>query len=92
MNSVKSFMPLVNRWALDLMEPIKDGRLASDQTTFATVNTHCATLRYLVELCKEHGINRAMPDAFEQLFQAAIRAGHGEDDFAVLNKFMSDPS
>ena len=63
LNSVKSFMPFVNRWALDLMEPIKDGRLAGDQTTFATVNTHCATLRYLVELCKEHGINRAMPDA-----------------------------
>jgi hypothetical protein len=29
-----------------------------------------------------------VPDAFDQLFQAAIKAGHAHDDFAVLSKFM----
>ena len=42
----------------------------------------------MLELCKERGIPHAVPEAFEQLFQAAIKAGHAQDDFAVLNKFM----
>jgi 3-hydroxyisobutyrate dehydrogenase-like beta-hydroxyacid dehydrogenase len=61
---------------------------SSDAATLATVDSHYGALRHLLELCKEHGLNRAVPDAFDQLFQAAIKAGHSQDDFAVLNKFM----
>jgi len=43
----------------------------------------------LLELCRERGVHRAVPEAFDQLFQAAIEAGHAQDDFAVLSKFMS---
>jgi len=67
---------------------IEEGRLAGDEATLATVDSHYGALRHLLELCKEHGLNRAVPDAFGQLFQAAIKAGHGQDDFAVLNKFI----
>ena len=51
-------MPLVNGWALDLINRIQEGRVAGDRTTEATVNTHYTALRYLIELCQEHGINR----------------------------------
>jgi len=36
------------------------------------------------------GINPSVPDAFGQLFQAAVNAGHAEDDFAILSKFMRE--
>jgi hypothetical protein len=29
-----------------------------------------------------------MLNAFDQVFQAAIKAGHAQDDLAVLNQFM----
>ena len=61
--------------------------LAGDEATLATVDSHYGALRHLLELCKERGIKRAVPDAFDELFQAAIKAGHGQDDFAVLSKF-----
>jgi hypothetical protein len=43
----------------------------------------------LLALCDPR-INPAVPDAFGQLFQAAVNAGHAEDDFAILSKFMRE--
>jgi hypothetical protein len=31
-----------------------------------------------------------VPDAFDQLFQAAVNAGDARDDFAILSKFMRE--
>jgi 3-hydroxyisobutyrate dehydrogenase-like beta-hydroxyacid dehydrogenase len=70
---------------MDTVKRIEDGRLAGDE---ATLDSHYGALRHLLELCKERGIPHAVPNAFEQPFQAAIKAGHAQDDFAVLNKFM----
>jgi len=39
-------------------------------------------------LRKERGIHHPLPEAFGQLFDAGIKAGAGQDDFSVLNKFM----
>jgi 3-hydroxyisobutyrate dehydrogenase-like beta-hydroxyacid dehydrogenase len=78
----------VNGWIIDTVKRIEEGRFAGDEATLATVDSHYGALRNLIELCKEHGINRAVPDAFDQIFQAAIKAGQGQDDFAALNKFM----
>ena len=85
---LKPVLPQVNGWIIDTVKRIEEGRLAGDEATLATVDSHYGALRHLLELCKEHGLNRAVPDAFDQIFQAAIKAGHGQDDFAVLNKFM----
>lgn len=85
--SVKPFMTLVDGWALDVIDRIQHERF-SGETSLATVDTHHAVVRHLLALCKEHGINRAVPDAFDQLLQAAAKAGHGQEDFAVLAKFM----
>ena len=88
MSYIKPFLPQVDGWVIDTVKRIEDGRLAGDETTLATVDAHYGALRHLLELCKEQGIHHAVPDAFDQLFQAAIKAGHAQDDFAVLNKFM----
>jgi 3-hydroxyisobutyrate dehydrogenase-like beta-hydroxyacid dehydrogenase len=81
-------MTVVDGAMLDFVKRIQESRFAADETTLATVYTHQGALRHLLELCKEHGVNRAVPDTFDQLFQEATKAGHGQDDFAVLSKFM----
>jgi len=88
MSYLKPVLPQVNGWVMDTVKRIEDGRLAGDEATLATLDSHYGALRHLLELCKERGIPHAVPDAFEQAFQAAIKAGHAQDDFAVLNKFM----
>jgi 3-hydroxyisobutyrate dehydrogenase-like beta-hydroxyacid dehydrogenase len=85
---LKSILPQVEGWVIDSVKRIEDHRFAGDEVTLATVDSHYGALRHLLELCKEGGIKRAVPEAFDELFHAAIRAGHGQDDFAVLNNFM----
>jgi 3-hydroxyisobutyrate dehydrogenase-like beta-hydroxyacid dehydrogenase len=72
----------------DSVTQSEEGRLAGDEATLATVDSHYGALRHLFELCREHGIDRAVPDAFDRLFQAAVEAGHGQDDFASLIQVM----
>ena len=87
---LKPVLPLVDDWVIETVKRIEDRRFAGDDATLATVDSHYGALRHLLELCKQHGIHRAVADGFDQLFRAAIKAGHGQDDFAVLNTFMRD--
>jgi 3-hydroxyisobutyrate dehydrogenase-like beta-hydroxyacid dehydrogenase len=88
---MKPFMPLVNGWALDVVERVRDGRLAGDEATVASVGTHHATVRHLLAVCANNGIRDTLPRAFDQIFRRALEAGHVEDDFAVLDTFMRSP-
>jgi 3-hydroxyisobutyrate dehydrogenase-like beta-hydroxyacid dehydrogenase len=85
---LKPILPQVDGWVIDTVKRIEDRRFAGDEETLATVDSHYGALQHLLELCKERGIKRVVPEAFDELFQAVINAGHGQDDFAVLNKFM----
>jgi 3-hydroxyisobutyrate dehydrogenase-like beta-hydroxyacid dehydrogenase len=82
------FMPLVNGWAVDVVQRTRDRRFAADEATLASVGTHHATVRHLIALCADSGIRDTLPLAFDELFRKALDAGHAEDDFAVLDTFM----
>jgi len=69
---------------------IQDRRFSGDEETLASLDSHYGAFRHLLELCHMHGIHHTVLDGFNQLFQAAIKAGHSQDDFAVLNKFMRE--
>lgn len=88
MGYVKALEPVVTGAVTDFVKRIQNGRFAGDEATLATVEAHQGALRHLLELCEERGIHHAVPAAFDQLFQAALQAGHAQDDFAVLHKFM----
>jgi 3-hydroxyisobutyrate dehydrogenase-like beta-hydroxyacid dehydrogenase len=90
LNYLEPILPQVNGWVRDTVQRIADGRLASDEATLASIDVHHVALRALLELCGERGIQQAVPNAFDQLFQVAIKAGHAQDDFAVLSKFMRE--
>lgn len=85
---VKATAPVVEAGVTDLVTRVQQRRFAADATTLATLEVHAGALHHLLELCKERGLHRAVPEAFDQLFQSAIRAGHGQDDFAALTQFM----
>jgi 3-hydroxyisobutyrate dehydrogenase-like beta-hydroxyacid dehydrogenase len=89
---LKPLLPQVDEWVTETVQRIADDRLASDEATLASVDVHYVALQALLELCRERGIYRAVPDAFGQLFQAAVNAGHAQDDFAILSKFMREQS
>jgi hypothetical protein len=44
--------------------------------------TSCAAvgLRALLDLCKERGLERTAPEAFDKLFQAVLDVAHAQDD------------
>ncbi|WNG32770.1 NAD(P)-dependent oxidoreductase [Archangium violaceum] len=88
MGYLKATQPVIDGAVDDFVKRIQTGRFAGDETTLATIDAHQGALRHLLELCKEHRIHHAVPAAFDQLFQAALQAGHAQDDFAVLHKFM----
>lgn len=85
---IRGLLPLVDGWVVDNLERTIDGRLAGDAATLASIETHHATVRHLVAVCAERGVSGALPAVFDRVMGAAITAGHGGDDFAMLSKFL----
>jgi hypothetical protein len=70
------------------MQRVRDGRDRGDGDTFATIAAHNVALQHLRDLNAERGLNPAFADALDSLLGTALRNGHGEDDFAMLARFM----
>ena len=85
---VGAFKPVVDLAVADVVDRIRHGRLAGDEATLATVSAHHGAFRQLLELYRERGLDRTVPDAFDRVFRAAVAQGHAGDDFAVLSRFM----
>jgi 3-hydroxyisobutyrate dehydrogenase-like beta-hydroxyacid dehydrogenase len=90
-SSIKEVMPALKEFVVELVERIQSRRFAGDETSQATVDICHASVRYLQELSREHGIRQAVLDGFDQIFEEAVKAGHGQDDFSVLHQFMQQP-
>jgi 3-hydroxyisobutyrate dehydrogenase-like beta-hydroxyacid dehydrogenase len=85
---VNAMTAVVNGAVLDTVTRIQKRQYAGDEATLATLDAHFGALRHLLELSKDKRLQLALPEAFDRLFRLAIEAGHAQDDFAVLNKFM----
>jgi 3-hydroxyisobutyrate dehydrogenase-like beta-hydroxyacid dehydrogenase len=85
---LQPFLSHINVWVLDGLARIEQGRLAADESTLATLATHDRALQALLDLCRERGLARELPDALNRLFQTAIEAGHAQDEIAVISQFM----
>jgi 3-hydroxyisobutyrate dehydrogenase-like beta-hydroxyacid dehydrogenase len=82
------FLQALNGWSMDVVKRIDEGRLSGDAETVATLDTHYGAFRCLMELCKDRHIHLGLPGAMEPIFRAALQAGHAQDDFAILSRFM----
>jgi 3-hydroxyisobutyrate dehydrogenase-like beta-hydroxyacid dehydrogenase len=85
---VTATTPMVNEAVIDTVTRIQKRLYQSDEATLASLDAHVGALRHLLEVSKDRGIRSTLPEAFEELCRPAIAAGHAQDDFAVLNKFM----
>ena len=86
--SIRAILPAVEESTIDIVRRIEQQRFAGE-TSLGTVDLHSGGVLRLLQLCQEHGIDPAVPNAFVHLFQLGIKAGHGPDDFAVLSKFIT---
>ena len=80
--------PVVDGLVANLIERTAAGRFKADAETLATVSPHVSTFRYLRELIDAHGIDATIADGQAAIFDKAIAAGHIDDDFAILSRFM----
>jgi 3-hydroxyisobutyrate dehydrogenase-like beta-hydroxyacid dehydrogenase len=87
-NYLKLSQPVIDGAERDLTQRVLDGRDRGDEETLATIAVHNVAFQHLVEINTERGINPVIANAFGSLFEAAIRNGHAEDDFAALARFM----
>ncbi|NTX63759.1 NAD(P)-dependent oxidoreductase [Myxococcus sp. CA051A] len=84
----KALAPVVDGAVADVFARIQRNSLGADEETLATLETHNVAFQHLLDLCKERGIHDGIPRAMDALIQAALKAGHGKDDFAVLTRFL----
>jgi 3-hydroxyisobutyrate dehydrogenase-like beta-hydroxyacid dehydrogenase len=82
------FQAALNGWSMDVVKRVDEGRLSGDAETVATVDTHYGAFRHLMELCKDRHIHLGLPNAMEPVLRAALHAGHAQDDFAILSRFV----
>jgi 3-hydroxyisobutyrate dehydrogenase-like beta-hydroxyacid dehydrogenase len=80
--------PVVDGLVTNLIERTAAGRFEADAETLATVSPHASTFRYLRDLIGAHGIDPAIAEGQAAIFDRAIAAGHIDDDFAVMSRFM----
>lgn len=84
----QAFLPVVEGAVVDLVTRIRDRRFAADAQTLASLDVHHGAFGLLLQLCAERGLHDLVPRAQDDLFRKAIDAGHREDDFAVIARFM----
>jgi 3-hydroxyisobutyrate dehydrogenase-like beta-hydroxyacid dehydrogenase len=82
--ALAAMLPVVQGSTTRMLERIRERRYTADDTTRATVATHRTGIAHLVELCAEHAIDRAVPEAFAHLLAAAVAAGHTDDELAAV--------
>ena len=83
-----AFAPTVEGAAVDLIARVADKRLAGDATTLASIAAHCGAFRHMLADSRTQGIEVGAAEAWKGLFERAVAAGHADDDFAMLSRFM----
>ncbi|MCE9669747.1 NAD(P)-dependent oxidoreductase [Myxococcus stipitatus] len=85
---LKATVPVVDGAERDVMARLQRDDVGADAQTLATLETHYVAFKHLLDLCKERGVDRSLPEAMDAFFQKALKAGHGKDDFAALTRFV----
>jgi 3-hydroxyisobutyrate dehydrogenase-like beta-hydroxyacid dehydrogenase len=88
----KETAPVIEGLASDLIARTKDRRFAGDEHTLSSIPAHYGALRHLIEITHMRGLDPALVDAYDAVFQRAIAAGHLHDDFAAMTRFMQGPA
>lgn len=78
---LKTVLPVSDALAPEVV----DRALRSDyEQTQATLDTHHAALQHALAICREHDLDRTIPDAFDRLMRRGRDRGFGQLDFTAL--------
>jgi 3-hydroxyisobutyrate dehydrogenase-like beta-hydroxyacid dehydrogenase len=58
---------------------------------WATIDTHDAAAAHIARLCRENGLDSALPQFLSRYFKRAMTAGHGGEELARLYQFLRNP-
>lgn len=83
-----AFIPTVEGATADLITRAADQRLAGDAATLASLAAHWGAFRHMLADSRASGIDVGSAEAWKVIFERAIAAGHADDDFAILTRFM----
>lgn len=84
---LEAVAPVVAGSVSDLVRRL-EARDFGGERSQATIEACGVAIGHLVTVCREHGVDGALPAVFQRLVQAAIDAGHAGDDFAALARFV----
>lgn len=76
----------------DLIQRAQARRYASDEHTLSSISAHHGALQHLIETTEQRQLDRTLVDGYDAIFKRAIAAGHLEDDFAAMARFMAKPA
>jgi 3-hydroxyisobutyrate dehydrogenase-like beta-hydroxyacid dehydrogenase len=83
--------PVVLPSVLDVVTRIDEGRYEADASAAATVATCYASMRHILELCRDNGLDLELPIALESVFSRAMDAGLASHDAAAAFEMMAAP-
>jgi 3-hydroxyisobutyrate dehydrogenase-like beta-hydroxyacid dehydrogenase len=90
--AVSGMVPVLEGSTTRMVRRIHERRFGADDTTRATVSMHHLGVQHLLELCNEHRLQPAVPEAFATLLQAAVDAGHAGEEIAVVDTILTAES
>jgi hypothetical protein len=85
---LRSFREVIDLATDDLIARVRDGRDLADDQTLASLSVHFTSFQHLREVLADRGLSQLLPDAMAATFERAVRAGHSEEDFAILARFL----
>jgi hypothetical protein len=84
-DSIKDLLPATEAILSGISATIESGRYAGDE---ATIDAWTVGPREFIQWCSERGIRHEIASAQQKLFDAALKRGQGEADFAYLFEIM----
>lgn len=81
----KGLMPVADSFAVEVIERAMKSDYGQTQ---ATLDSHHGALQHVLAICRERGLDRTVPDAFDQVMTRGRARGLGELDFTALMQLM----
>ena len=80
--------PVIEGLISDLIARTKAKRFAGDEQTLSSISAHHGALQHLIEITHMRNLDPALVEAYDEVFKRAVAAGHLDDDFAAMTRFM----
>ena len=82
--SLQGVIPVLAAAVDGAIRRVASGNFAADETTPATVATCHASVRYLLAISREHGLDLGVLRGIDRVFQRTVDGGHADADFAAV--------